>query len=154
MSFFPVHISGLGIISSLGSGLEDTCTALAANSSGIRPLSLFPLLQEQPLPVGQISSELDPGALPRTHRLALAAARQALTNDDRPPDAVIIGTTTGGILTSEDLLRRTIADQAAYRYHGLTSVAEEVARAVGCHGPALTVSTACSSGVPWRVIST
>lgn len=141
-----MYISGIGIVSSLGTGPEATCTALAAGRSAIAPLSLFPLLHGQPLPVGQVSNELVPSPLPRTHRLALTAAGQALGDDDRPPDAVIIGTTTGGILTSEELLRSGVTDQAQYRYHGLTSVAEEVARAVGCHGPALTVSTACSSG--------
>ncbi|BDD86296.1 beta-ketoacyl synthase N-terminal-like domain-containing protein [Desulfofustis limnaeus] len=141
-----MYISGIGIVSSLGTGPEATCTALTAGRSAIAPLSLFPLLHGQPLPVGQVSDELVPSPLPRTHRLALAAAGQVVRDDDRPPDAVIIGTTTGGILTSEELLRSGVTAQAQFRYHGLTSVAEEVARAVRCYGPALTVSTACSSG--------
>ena len=64
----------------------------------------------------------------------------------RPPDAVIIGTTTGGILTTEQLLRDKVVDKQAYRYHGLASVAEYLADQVGCGGPAIAVSTACSSG--------
>ncbi len=146
MTSRPVYIAGIGIVSSLGSGLAATRQALAANRSGIRPLTLFPLLQDSPLPVGQAPPDTPAADLPRTHRLAQAAALQAMAEGPEPPEAVIIGTTTGGILTTEALLRSDERDTARYRHHGLTTVAEELARRVGCVGPALTVSTACSSG--------
>ncbi len=146
MTTRPVYIAGIGIVSSLGSGPAATRQALIANQSGIAPLTLFPLLQDSPLPVGQAPPGTTATDLPRTHQLAEAAALQAMAEYPDPPEAVIIGTTTGGILTTEALLRSDDRDAGRYRHHGLTTVAEDVARRVHCVGPALTVSTACSSG--------
>ncbi len=146
MTSSTVYIAGAGIISALGSGLAATEKTLRANRSAIKPLTLFSLLQGTPLPVGQVDGPDFPSALPRTHRLAHLAAGEAMAGCSHPPDAVIIGTTTGGIATTEELLRSAEANKELYRYHGLTTVAEFLAREFSCSGPALTVSTACSSG--------
>ncbi len=146
MSIAPVYIAAAGIISPLGNGLEATERSLAAGSCGIAPLSLFVLAQNDPLPVGQVDEAGDVPDLPRTHRLALAAARQAMQGRKNPPDAVIVGTTTGGMLESEELLRIGVLDRSRYRYHGLGTVAATIGRKYHCTGPMLTVSTACSSG--------
>ena len=69
----------------------------------------------------------------------------AMADAPAPPDAVVLGCTTGGILTTEQLLREQVTDRQAFRYHGLASLAEDIAALCGCTGPALTVSTACSS---------
>ncbi len=140
-----VYIAGAGIFSPLGCGLAATEAALRGNISAIRPLDLFPLLHGLPLPVGQVCDEIGQSSLPRTHGLARVAALQAMAGGP-PPDAVILGTTTGGILTTEQLLRDGENRKEAYRYHGLHSVAEYIAQETGCRGPALAVSTACSSG--------
>ena len=142
----PVYIAGAGIISPLGKGLTATKQALRDNISAIAPLTLFPLRQGQPLPVGQ-TAEPETGLWPpRTHRLAREAAAMAMEGSLKPPDAIILGCTTGGILTTEHLLRQQVTDKTAYRYHGLFSLAEDIATTCCCTGPALTVSTACSSG--------
>ncbi len=146
MSTPPVYIAAIGIISSLGSGLAATEQALRENRTAVGPLQLFPLLQGCPLPVGQIHGLPDAAHLPRTHQLAGIAAEQAMAGCRQPPDAIILGTTTGGILKTEQLLRENEQTKNLYRYHGLTTVAEEIARQWNCNGPALTVSTACSSG--------
>jgi len=140
-----VYIAGVGIISPLGAGLAATEQALRENSSAICPLSLFSLQHPPPLPAAQVS-DLPASTLPRTHALAIAAALQAMQGCGQPPDAVILGTTTGGILTTEQLLTAEVHDPEKYCHHGLTTVAEAVARQVHCRGRALTVSTACSSG--------
>ncbi len=95
--------------------------------------------------MGQVF-DIPDSSLPRTHRLTIAAAKQAMKGYSNSPDAVIIGTTTGGILSTEELLIQKEATPEEYRYHGLTTVAEELADSLNCTGPALTVSTACSSG--------
>ncbi|MBU4262440.1 MAG: beta-ketoacyl-[acyl-carrier-protein] synthase family protein [Proteobacteria bacterium] len=146
MSRKRVYIAGVGIISPLGSGPAATQEALRANRSAIRPLDLFTVGHGKPLPVGQVDGLNEPSPLPRTHQLAYIAAMQAMSVCDRPPDAIILGTTTGGILTTEQLLREKVTDKESYRYHGLASVAEYIAGEFGCKGPALVVSTACSSG--------
>lgn len=146
MNARPVYIAGIGIVSALGSGFFDTVQALRDNRTAVGPLELFPLLQGHPLPVGQIHGLPDSAPLPRTHQLAAIAAQQAMAGSRQPPDAIIIGTTTGGILKTEQLLRENELDKTLYRYHGLTTVAENLASHFHCDGPALTVSTACSSG--------
>ncbi len=147
MTLSPVYIVGIGIISPLGSGLPATEKALRENNTAIGPLQLFSLLQgSDPLPVGQIDQEINPGPLPRTHHLARIAADQAMSGCNLPPDAVIVGTTTGGILTTEQLLRKKEQNKTFYKYHGLTTVAEDLGQQYHCSGPLLTVSTACSSG--------
>ena len=148
-----VYIKGAGIISALGSGLGATEQTLRDNRSAIRPLTLFPLVHAPPLPTGQVSGDFsgedELSLLPRTHRLALVAARQALAGSDShcPPEAIILGTTTGGILTTEQLLKENAQQQKLYQYHGLHTVASCLASEYHCTGPALVVSTACSSGV-------
>ncbi len=138
-------IAGIGIISPLGTGLDATELALRKNSSPIAPLTVFPVQHPPPLPVGQVQ-ELPDYPFPRTHRLAITAAQQAMAGCASVPDAVILGSTTGGILSTEESLADSEQDPEKYRHHGLTTVAEAVAREVHCPGPALTVSTACSSG--------
>ncbi len=146
MSCRRVYIAGTGLLSPLGRGPAATEQALRANRSAIRPLDLFPVLHGTPLPVGQVESPDEADSPPRTHRLALDAARQAMAGFDQPPDAIVIGTTTGGILTTEQLLRDQAQNKKLYRQHGLGTVAESLAEALNCIGPVLTVSTACSSG--------
>lgn len=137
----------MGVISALGSGTEQTVRALLENRRGLGLLRVFPVVFGDPLPVGGVDLDEDGGdPLPRTHRLACLAADQALAGDPRPVDAIVLGTTTGGILRTEALLEAGCPDPAAYRHHGAGTVAEVLARRCGCRGPLITVSTACSSG--------
>ncbi len=146
MTPLSVYIGGAGIISPLGCGLAATEQALRANRSSIKPLDLFSLCQGRALPVGQVTGLDEPSSLPRTHRLAETAARQAMHGCRHPPGAVILGTTTGGILATEQLLKDNEQSKVLYRHHGLNTVACHIARVCNCPGPALAVSTACSSG--------
>lgn len=142
-----MYISGTGIISALGAGLAATEQTLRENRSAIKPLTLFSLEQGSPLPVGQVTDLDETSPFSRTHHLALVAARQAMAGVNAPPDAIILGTTTGGILTTEGLLKSHEQQKNRYRYHGLGTVADCLARELRCTGPTLVVSTACSSGV-------
>lgn len=147
MSEIPIYIAGMGVVSALGLGVAETLQALRSGRCGLGPLNVFAPAAEAALPVGQVALADDPAdPLPRTHRLAGLAADQALAADPRPVDAIVLGTTTGGILVTEALLEKGVADPAAYRHHGLGTVAETLARRCGCRGPLITVSTACSSG--------
>jgi len=141
-----VYISGMGIITSLGNGISNTRDAIQKGLTGIRPLTLFPTASNQPLPVGEAANPVENHDLPRTHQLAHMAASQAMTNVKEAPDAVVMGVTTGGMLSTENLLKSKASDPKMYRLHATGSVAEVIARRYRCPGPALTVSTACSSG--------
>jgi 3-oxoacyl-[acyl-carrier-protein] synthase-1/3-oxoacyl-[acyl-carrier-protein] synthase II len=137
----------MGIISPVGRGIPQTIHAIRESLSGIQPLTLFPAASAEPLPVGEIKEAIDTGSVPRTHSLALIAARQALNDaPGDPPCAIVIGVTTGGVLTTEENLKRGRADPQSFAYHAVGSVADYLARELNCRGPVLTVSTACSSG--------
>jgi len=147
LKYPQVYITGMGIISPLGIGCAATLSAITRDDKKISPLSLFPVLHGTPLPVGQIGEPISRDArLPRTHQLALIAAREALSGHNRPPDAIVIGSTTGGMPDTEKGLMAGIDDPDAYRFHATGSVGDHLAIILGCRGPVLTVSTACSSG--------
>ena len=143
----PIYIAGMGVISPIGSGVAETAEALKQARCALRPITLFEVTADKPLVVGQVELKADPAdPLPRSHRLAHMAADQALSGTTLAPDAIIVGATTGGILTTEALLEKGMAEPHGCRYHGVGSVAETLARHCGCSGPLITVSTACSSG--------
>ena len=141
-----VFVTGLGIISPLGQGFSATVDSLKSGTKGIRAVSVVPVAQSRVLPVGECESDgLDDG-IPRTHALAINAARQAMKDHGSPPDAIIIGTTTGGMIDSEAALKENDYSPGRYTYQSSGSVAELLARELNCTGPLITVSTACSSG--------
>ena len=137
----------MGVISALGNGIAATYAALQRAAVGIRPLTLFPCPFETPLPVGEVRQvpAAAPG-LPRTHQLALAAAGEALAGAGQAPEMVIVGVTTGGMLSTENYLKEGHRTPRYSPYHAAGSVAETVAAHFKCSGPVMTVSTACSSG--------
>ncbi len=140
-------VTGLGLVSPAGSTVGEHLVSLRANKTFIKELMLFTFeAAENAPPAGEIAFPVTevPG-IPRTHTLALMAAREAMKNSG-PPDAVVIGSTTGGMPLSEEFLKDNIKTPSAYKYHGTGTVAEYLAREIGCDGPAFTVSTACSSG--------
>ncbi|MEZ4525199.1 MAG: beta-ketoacyl-[acyl-carrier-protein] synthase family protein [Desulfobacterales bacterium] len=141
-----VFITGMGAITPAGSGVSALREFLKSGTSFIGDLHLFPVSQENRFPVGEIQADLESDTIPRTHQLALSAAREALKHAANPPDALVLGVTTGGMLTTETLLKQGISDPAAFRFHATGSVAEYLEEELGCKGPVLTVSTACSSG--------
>jgi 3-oxoacyl-(acyl-carrier-protein) synthase len=135
----------MGIVSPLGKGLDKTLSAIKQATRAVNPLQLFSTTQK-PLPVGEIDFINSADDIPRTHVLAMIAAEEAMQNVDEPPDAVIIGVTTGGMTMTEELLKRGEKDPLCYRHHSTGTIAEAIACRFGCRGPVLTVSTACSSG--------
>lgn len=142
-----VRVIGLGLISALGDGPRASEAALRAGRPHLGRVRLFPLARGASLPVGEADFPDDAAnPLPRCHQLALHAARQALAGSGPAPDAVVLGTTTGGMLTTERFLAAHEARPGANPYHSLHTVTAAVAELAGCRGPALTVSTACSSG--------
>ena len=73
-------------------------------------------------------------------------ADQAMTNCPHKPDAIVLGSTTGGMAVTEEQLKTGCTDPKVYHRHAIGSVAEDLARRYQCNGPVMTVSTACSSG--------
>lgn len=150
-----IAVTGLGAVSALGPDVAAMLDGLWTGRSGLRAPARLELDDLPPRPVGEVS-ELpgDPKTGPATHRLAVAAAREAWHSAQPPaaPErvAVIMGTTTGGIAASErwylDHLAQRASDASALTTHAAATVTEFVARALGARGPTMTLSTACSSG--------
>jgi 3-oxoacyl-(acyl-carrier-protein) synthase len=141
-----VFIAGMGLITPVAKGVVRNWTALLKGKTGIGKLTLFPTTDDLSFPVGEVAESLSPTGPPRTHQLALMAAEEAMTHSSGAPDAIIMGSTTGGMSRTEVLLKANQFDPSLFLYHGAGSVAEYVALKLKCKGPVMTVSTACSSG--------
>lgn len=152
-----IVVTGLGVHCAVGDDPQALMQAARAGRSGIGPLSRFEPAELTGLPVAEVSHLPGPDdGRPATHRLAMAAAAQALGDCRlsgrvaRARIAVVLGTTTGGIGHSETWFMRNLAGQTAppelLYDHPAVTVAHAVAEAVGAEGPCLVVSTACSSG--------
>ena len=141
-----VFITGMGIISALGQGVSCHVDSLKRNCSGIKPLKLFTPSPGNLFPVGEIPDFKQTLNIPRTHALAFLAAQEALSTTRVVPDSIILGTSTGGMPLTEELLRRNEKDADRYKYHAASSIAEYLADVLRCSGLVLTITTACSSG--------
>jgi 3-oxoacyl-[acyl-carrier-protein] synthase-1/3-oxoacyl-[acyl-carrier-protein] synthase II len=120
--------------------------AIAGSRSGLRPVTRFAPPHHDPLPVGQIPELAGADSPPLTHRMARIAADEAMAGCSQPPDAIVLGLTTGGMAVTEEHLKAERLDPAGFRYHAIGSVAADLAERYQCRGPVLTISTACSSG--------
>ena len=140
-------VTGMGVVCAGAHNVAELRSLLAEPRRDFRPPTVFPCQgPNTALPVAEVTG-LDEGqgdAVPRTHRLALLAAREAIGRGPAP-DAIVLGTTTGGILTTESALQSGNTSPLAYRYHALDTVALHLAQELHVRGPVLTLSTACSS---------
>jgi 3-oxoacyl-[acyl-carrier-protein] synthase I len=161
----PLPITHATLTTALGAGLADHLAALQAQRCGLRPCAFDDV--DLPGWIGRVAG-LEDAALPaalreydcRNNRLAwlglqqdgfLAAAQAARARWGAHRVAVLLGTSTSGILHSELAYRRRGPDGALpadFRYaqtHSTASLARFVADALGVTGPSWVVSTACSS---------
>ncbi|MCB1954688.1 MAG: beta-ketoacyl-[acyl-carrier-protein] synthase family protein [Rhodocyclaceae bacterium] len=162
----PILLSSLTAASCIGTGLEATRASLRAGRSGLVPCRF----EDATLPcwIGEVAG-LDQVTLPadlvrfdcRNNRLAQLALAQdgfaeavaaAAGRHGRERVGVLLGTSTAGILTTEHAYRRRDAGSGAlpadfdYRgTHNIHSVSDFVRQACALEGPALAVSSACSS---------
>ena len=158
------YLPALGIVSALGQGKNDVRRNLFA---GDRPgvISRNDMLVDgTPVFVGEV-----PGALPeipeelsvyasRNVAMTIAAADEiradiedAIARYGRDRVAVVIGTSTSGISEGERAIEYARAEGKLptgfdMRKQELGSAGEALARYLNVEGPALSVSTACSSG--------
>lgn len=161
----PLPITHATLTTALGRGLPAHVAALQAQRCGLRPcafddvdlpgwIGLAEGLESAPLPPALRDYDC------RNNRLAWAALQQdgfadavraACARWGAHRVAVLLGTSTSGILESEHAYRRRGADGALpadFRYahtHSTASLASFVAEATGVTGPRWVVSTACSS---------
>jgi 3-oxoacyl-[acyl-carrier-protein] synthase-1 len=156
------HLSALGLVNALGCGKQQVAEGLFSGSTTGLVLE-DGWLPEGPARVGRAPLRLDP--LParfwaddsRNTRLLLVALEQIrdevdreITRHGRDRVGVVLGTSTSGIEASERAMAHTLAHGALppefhYRQQEIGRLAPFLAEYLGLGGPALTVSTACTS---------
>lgn len=174
----PLVLTTYTVVNSLGYGVDAVYAALTMGRSGLAPCTFEQVRLETY--VGEVAGLDDlpiTGALAefdcRNNRLAQAALRQdgfaqqvaaARGRYGAGRIAVIVGTSTSGILETEHAYQRRAPDTgelpADYRFHSthnLYASAEYTRRYLGLEGPATMVSTACSSSAKvfaaaWRLM--
>ena len=166
-----VAVTGLGVVTSLGQGKEDTWAALTAGRSGIHRINRFPTEGLRTTIAGTIESvEVEPFCAPvLSERLAMLAAEEAvgqsgLASDNFPgalfiavppvemewPQREALAEASGqdGDVTYKDLLKAAATGRFK-PWHDLFifgTVADRVADRFGTRGSPISLSTACSSG--------
>ena len=162
----PVSLCAYTLVNALGPGREATLTALRKQASGLRPCDFLDVdiptwigrvdgVESEPLPAALRSYEC------RNHRLAFMALQQdnfmaavaaAVKRHGAGRIAVIIGTSTSGILETELAYRAREPSSGRlphnFRYRQTQNTfapADFIRTALGLEGPTLTISTACSS---------
>ena len=162
----PLHLSHFTAISSIGRGLAQTLDALRQRRAGLAPCAFDTV--DLATYIGEVEG-VDAVQLPahladfdcRNNRLALLglmqdgfaeAVRAAIAKYGAQRIGVFIGTSTAGILQTELAYRRrdpaTGALPADFIYgttHNTFSVADFTRHYFGLTGPAVVVSSACSS---------
>lgn len=156
-----VFVTGVGIISAIGNGTEETHSSLNGLRSGIGPLTLFESVHDN-IPVAEVkfsNSQLsamagvDPAVETYTRNtlLALIAARQAIRSPGRHVPAslegCIMATTVGGMDYNERYYKSLLEGKYGDHLSVLDSAdcTEKVAAHFGIRHHVTTISTACSS---------
>ncbi len=167
----PIHIAAYTQVSALGDGLSAVREAIASHRSGLRALGprdfgQFPLSQPLSTWVGKVDG-LEQALPPsfarwdcRNNRLAwrglqadgfLGAVAASIEQHGADRVGVVLGSSTASIGATEDAYQALAStgsfppqpdNPALHTLHSLTGFVQE---ALAIQGPALTVSTACSS---------
>lgn len=159
----PLHITNYTYTTCLGRGRQANWDGIRAGRSGLKPCDFFQITDLTTW-IGEVSG-LD-GALPssllefdcRNNRLAwlalqqddfFSAAASAVARYSAERVGVFIGTSTSGIHQTELAYfenQDPLPDWYHYRTtHNVSSVATFIQQALGTRGPAMAISTACSS---------
>jgi 3-oxoacyl-[acyl-carrier-protein] synthase II len=159
VNFPRLAVTGLGMVSALGTGAEATFRRLCAGERGIRPVSLFDPLDARSKLAAEVPG-LDVRAIApvgdddwsRTDAMALVAAREALQQARAHGRlGLSIGGTTGGMLETEAALvggsLERVEPERARRLldHPLDRTATRLAGVLGAVRHS-TLCAACASG--------
>lgn len=161
----PLVLTAMTIVSAMGRGAADTLAALRDRRGGLEPCDFEGITTGFVGRVAGVEAHALPPALARfdcrNNRLAdlalrtdgfTAAVAAARERYGAARIAVVVGSSTSGILSTEQAYRarepHTGALPASFDYdhtHEMFSLARFVRTALGLRGPAMTISTACAS---------
>ncbi|MBB4041312.1 3-oxoacyl-[acyl-carrier-protein] synthase II [Microvirga flocculans] len=166
-----VAVTGMGVVTSIGQGKDDTWAALTAGRSGIHRINRFPTEGLRTTIAGTIDDvTVEPFCAPMlSERLAMLAAEEAVGQSGLAPadfpgalfmavppvemewpqrEALAEASGQTGEITYKDLLKA--AGTGRFKaWHDLFifgTVADRVADRFGTKGSPISLSTACSSG--------
>jgi nodulation protein E len=162
-----VVITGIGVVSPVGCGLNEFWSALVDGRSGIRAIENIPTQRLSTRIAAQVL-DFDPdahfspkrvGQLDRFSQFAVVAARAAVRDAGLEIDeelalkiATVIGTGAGGHITIDESYMKLYGENAA-KVHPLTiprmmvnAAASHVSMDLGLKGPTFSTATACASG--------
>ena len=155
-----IYITGLGLVTAIGSNIEENYASLSSQNSGLKKSSFLPMGKE--LFLGKVrqsnqeiieKNNLKENPYSRTSLLGLLAAKEAWAKNVCRKDirtGIISATTVGGMDKSEqyyrELLEKQNADPSLIITHDSGSTTEKIAKDLGISGYINTLSTACSSG--------
>jgi 3-oxoacyl-[acyl-carrier-protein] synthase-1 len=160
-----IHITGLGVVSAIGNSVDETLQAFEKGTSGIGPITLFPSIHQNQLPVGEVKLTNEALAsmlglqqpITRTAMLGILAARQAvkdsgIKNLNSFRVGFISATTVGGMDRTENFFIDYLKDKTTGNlddvvHHECGSTTELIADDLGIKDFISTINTACSSSV-------
>jgi 3-oxoacyl-[acyl-carrier-protein] synthase II len=162
-----IVVTGLGVITSIGIGLQQFWTELLAGSSGVGPVESFDT-SDFPVHLGAEVKAFEPdkyifNRLPtqidRASQFAIAAARLAIWDAALPISdfeaddiGVVVGTTSGEPRVIERFDDQYIAGEVEKMGHNFIStypcgvLSTHVACELGLGGEVVTIPTACAAG--------
>jgi 3-oxoacyl-(acyl-carrier-protein) synthase len=155
-----IVITGIGVVSPYGVGLETLHNGLVSGKSCLGPAGdIYPGFEGSTAPVRDLQKFAAPPNVhySRSDRLAMVAAQDAVADFDRQQSSfrqsgIVIASTVGGLSEIDPEISKDPA--AWYRRYGLARassysmarVAASVGEHLGIYGPACAVSVACASG--------
>ncbi|HVU07692.1 MAG TPA: beta-ketoacyl-[acyl-carrier-protein] synthase family protein [Verrucomicrobiae bacterium] len=156
---FPV-ITGLGLVTAAGCGVDEVWRSISSGVSGLKPLSLFESPRYGQIPVGEIQNDLRKLGAPlrgsRSDKLGWIAVQQAIADakinlqDYGERTGIVLGCSVGGSFDSEHflmtLIKRGKMRARPTRFHECASAIDLIADGFGLFGPSMAIATACSSG--------
>lgn len=157
-----VVVTGLGIVSALGLGVDENISALRQGRHGIAPIKYLQTRLRDEFVLGEVKysdAELksrlgiaDDKLVSRTSLLAMLASREAvvmadLSSDELKSCALISGTTVGGMDLTEQIadFDKEANLREILSLHSCGDSTEKIASFLGIKGFVTTYSTACSS---------
>ena len=160
-----VFVTGLGVVTPIGTGIDAFWSALAAGASGAGTIERFDV-SEFPVRIAAEVDDFDPttymdrreaARTDRFSQMAVAAAALAVEDAglhtfDARRSGVVVGTGIGGLATIEEqhaaLLRGGPRRVSPFMVPRLmpNGAAASIAMRLGLHGPNFCVASACATG--------
>ena len=164
-----IVVTGMGIVSSIGFGVEETFRSLVDMHTGIAPLSILDTIHKEEFVMGEVKlthrelmakAGVDAGKpWTRTALLGAIAAKQAVSNaalssEELKTTGLISASTVGGMDRSELFYKGFLKGEHKENIdtHHAGDSTEKIAELLGIKGFLSTVSTACSSSLNSQIL--